>query len=173
MKNKKSNLDAAFTTKKESVSPVRKSQGGIRCYSEVTAETVSRVRGEFVSATFNPVVTIAFKSITFNPSCVRFFPDSQHVTVSIDERKRCLIVEPAVEHDDNSLKIANSRNGKNVPRTCTTKLCPKLFYIMQWNPEMKYRITATFQSWDDKNMIFRLDNAVRVLPKGLTVEDDW
>ncbi|MDR0327066.1 MAG: hypothetical protein LBI05_02085 [Planctomycetaceae bacterium] len=170
MKSKRSNLDAVFHTRVEPVRTIRKSRGGISDLSELTAPTVQKVRGEFLSATFNPVVTIACKAMTFNQSCINFFPGSPHVTVSLDVRQRLLVIAPAVDESGDSLQIAHCRNGKNAPRPCPTKLCPRLFYLMRWNPEAKYRIAATFQEYNDQNMTFRLDDAVQILPKAMPVE---
>jgi hypothetical protein len=164
MENEPDYLDPIFSPK---VDTTRRSRGGIRDYSEVTARGVQRVRGVFCSGTFDPRITITFKTITFSPSCVRFFPDCQHVTISIDEETRRLFVEPTADHDDNGLKFAhlefvNRKNGKNVPRKCTTEFSQMLFNFMDWNPEAKYRIGATFQSLDNYIMLFKLDDAVQV-----------
>jgi len=118
MENEGSSLDTVFAAKTTSiipVMPVRKSQGGISDYSEVTAESVLRVRGDFLSATFEPKITITLKTITFNPSCIRFLSDCQHIAISIDERHHRLFVEPAVE--GNGMQLAHFKIGKNVPRT--------------------------------------------------------
>jgi len=159
---KDSNVDAAFTITAEQVKK-QGSRGGIRDYSEVTAPTVQRVRGVFCSATFNPKVILSHKTITFNPSCVRFFPNCQYVIINIDPHQRCLIVKAGTE-DVGSLKIANVKNGTNVPRPCTTRLCPVLFDFMKWDANAKYRIEATFPKFEFNTeiMIFPLDNAALV-----------
>ena len=168
MENKKKNIDTVFRTKMDALmamlsEPVRKSQGGISDYSEVTAPTVQRVRGEFCSATFNPKVTLTHKTITFNPSCIKFFRNSQYVTVNIDPNQRCLIVQAGTE-DEGNLKIANAKNGKTIPRPCTTRLCPVLFDFMKWDANAKYRIEATFPKgeFDTTIMLFSLDDAAMV-----------
>jgi len=112
-------------------------------------------------------LTFAHETMLFNMACVNLFPDSQYVTISIDTEKRRLIIEPTVYHDQNSLKFANFRKGKNVPRTCTTRIfCQMLFDFMQWNPSEKYRIPTIYQEFDDKKaMVFNLDEAEPVLSK--------
>ncbi len=101
--------------------PLKKGRGGLRDYSEAKAKTVQRVRGEFLSDTFKPRVTLAFKTITFNMSCVNLFTDDQHISLGIDEQNLRLIIEPTVDYDKNGLKFANHKKGRNNPRTCTTK----------------------------------------------------
>ena len=168
MKKKGNLLDTIFTPKAESVGTIRESRGGMSDYREV-AESL-RVRGEFLSATFDPKITLTSKTITLNTSCVKFFSHCQNVAISIDERHRRLFVEPIVDGDDNGMQWANSQIVRNVSRACTIKLCQRLFYMMKWNPEAKYRIEPTFQWYDDEIIVFPLDKAVPVLPKTLLVE---
>jgi len=141
-------------------------------YNETKANTVQRVRGEFLSDTFKPKVTLAYKTITFNMACVNLFPGCQHVTISIDVHKRRLFVESTVDHDDNSLKFANVKNGRNVPRTSTTKFfCPMLFDFMKWDPNAKYRILTIYQEFEDKKvMVFNLDDSQQVFSEVIEVE---
>jgi len=172
MENEECGFDNVFATKAKPVIPVmpiRKSRGGMSDISELTEESVLRVRGEFMSATFEPKITITLKTITLNPSCIRFLSDSQHLTISIDERHRRLFVEPMVDKD-NDMNFAHFKIGKNVPRACAAKLCSKLFYIMGWDTEAKYRIEAAFHGFDCEILVFRLDNAVLVLPKASLVK---
>lgn len=144
--------------------PMKKGRGGLLDYSEAQAQTVQRVRGEFLSDTFKPRVTFAFRSVTFNMSCVNLFPDDQHVSLGIDEPNLRLIVEPTVYYDKNGLKFANYKKGRNNPRTSTTKyFCPMLFEFMDWNPNAKYRCLAIYQEFGDKKIIvFNLDECQQV-----------
>ena len=57
--------------------PTRKRRGGLRDISELTAESVERVCGEFYDPWFDPKVTITYKTMTFNTSCVKYFPTTQ------------------------------------------------------------------------------------------------
>jgi DNA repair protein RadC len=75
----------------------------------------------------------------------------------VDKKKRRLYVEPTVEYDDTSLKFANFKNGRNVPRISTAKFCPYLFDLMKWDPNAKYRILTIYREFGDKKvMIFNL-----------------
>jgi len=115
----------------------------------------------------SPAVTFAPKSMVFNMACVNLFPDCQHVTISIDEENLRLIVEPTTEYDKNSLKFANVKNGRNIPRTCTINcFCLMLFDFMKWDTSEKYCISADYQEFDgNKVMVFNLDEAMQVLSK--------
>ena len=125
--------------------PIKTGRGGLRDYSEAQAKTVQRVRGEFLSDTFKPKITITHRTVTFNTAFVNFFPECQRVSIRIDASNFCLVVEPTFEFDKNGLKFVRFKDGKNIPRTCTAKdFCSILFDFMKWNPNAKYRILAVF-----------------------------
>jgi len=177
MKKKAAKKDTAPTVKNAApiamAEPEKKSRGGLRDYSEAKAKTVQRVRGEFLSDTYKPKITLACKTITFNTACVNLFPKCQYVSISIDESNLRLIVEPTMDYDKNGLKFANFKGGRNVPRPCTTKyFCPILFDFMKWDPNAKYRILTIYQEFDDKKvMVFNLDEAQQVFSEVLPAED--
>jgi len=152
------------TTPAAVAEPTKKSRGGLRDYSEAKAKTVQRVRGEFLSDTFKPKITFSYRTITFNMACVNIFKDCQHVSLGIDLKNQRLIVEPAKDYDKDALKFANVKNGRNIPRTSTTKyFCLKLFEEMEWIHSAKYRILMVFQEFGDKMvMVFNLDEAQQV-----------
>jgi hypothetical protein len=122
------------------------------------------IHPSFFSATFNPRVTITHKSITFNPSCINFFPNCQYFFVCIDEASLRLVVAPTTENDENGLKVAYFRNGKYFPRPCTAKhLCSALFELMKWNSEAKYLIEPDIRGFSDTEfLVFNLDECQEV-----------
>jgi len=166
-------MDEQNTNLPETTEPVKKGRGGLRDYSEVTASTVQRVRGEFLSDTFKPRVTFAYRQITFNMSCVNLFPDDQYVSLGIDEQNLRLLVEPTVGFDKDCLKFALVKKGKNNPRTCTTKyFCPLLFEFMNWNPKAKYRCLAMFHEFKNHKVIaFNLDECQQVFSEVMETDD--
>jgi len=151
-------FDKAFTSGKR-MERIRRSQGGISDYSEVTAPGVERVCGEFLSSTFDPFVTITYKSVTFNTSCVNYFRESQYFLVRIDESSLRLVVEPTTEDNARGLKVAYFRNGKNIPRRCTAKsLCMFLYDLMKWNPQTEYLVAPDFRGYSKRKfLVFNLD----------------
>jgi hypothetical protein len=153
--------------------PLQKRQDGIHNFKETEEDAVQVVRGAFLLDTFKAKITFAFQTITFNTACVNLFPGDQYVTLRIDVRKRRLFVMPTVYYDDNSLKFANFKESRNVPRPCTTKFfCPMLFEFMKWDPNAKYRIQTIYQEFGDKKiMVFNLDDSIQVFSETITSED--
>jgi len=142
--------------------PTRKSKGGIRDISELTAESVERVCGEFYDPWFDPKVTITYKTMTFNTSCVKYFPTTQYFLLLWDVESLRLIAKPTTEsEDERCLKVAYFRNGKNVPRKCTKMiLCQELFECMGWDQNVTYRVPADFRRFDKRDyLVFNLDEA--------------
>ena len=151
----------------------QKSRGGLSDYSEATAATVQRVRGQFLLDTFKPRVTFAYREVTFNMACVNLFPNDQHVSLGIDEQNLRLMIEPTVSYDQDSLKFALYKKGKNHPRTCPTKyFCPMLFEFMNWNPNAKYRCLAMYQDFGAHKVIaFNLDECQQVFTEVMETGD--
>ena len=150
-----------------------RSKGGLLDYSEAKGKGVQRVRGEFLSPTFKPKITLAINSVTFNMACVNLFPDDQYVVVHVDEPNLRLIIESSAEYDRDNLKFANFKKGKNNPRKCGTKyFCAMVFEMMNWNPAAKYRCLAIFQQFGDKKLIvFNLDECQQVFTEVFEADD--
>jgi hypothetical protein len=150
-----------------------RSRGGLQDYSEAKGKGVQRVRGEFLSPTFKPKITLGINSVTFNMSCVNLFPDDQYVVVQVDEANLRLIIEPTLDYDHDGLKFANFKKGKNNPRKCGAKFfCATLFEFMDWNPTAKYRCLAIFQKFGQKKLIvFNLDECQQVFTEVFESED--
>jgi hypothetical protein len=144
--------------------PVKKSRGGIGSYNESKTNTVQQVRGEFLSDTFKPKITIAFDSVTFNMSCVNLFPDDRYIVISIDESDRRLYIEPCDVYNRDHMKFAIFKNGRNNPRKCMARyFCGMLFLMMGWNRTTKYRCLAIFHNFDGKKIIvFNLDDCQQI-----------
>ena len=155
--------------------PEKKSSGELSDdeYREIINETGEYVRGEFLSDTFKAKMTISITNVTFNTACVKLFKGYQHVSLCMDKKKKCLLVLAADVNDTICLKFANVKNDQNVPRTCTTKAFSiKMFQLMDWNPNAKYRILAIYKEIDGKKVIaFNLDDAQQVITEVMESDD--
>ena len=128
-------------------------------------EGIEYVRGEFFDDKFKAKITITHNSMALNAPAVKLFPDCQHFSVYLDEQNVRLIVVPVADDDKNSLKLANIRNGKNVPRTCTVwYFSPRLFRFMGWHHNSKYCMLARLREFGDKIiMVFDLVDSYQVI----------
>ena len=143
-----------------------RSRGGYRNEEDFaeSQKRSQRVRGEFLSPTFKAKATFALDSITFNMTCVALFPDDQHVSVTVDPPNLRVIVEPCEGGESTSLKFANRKAGKNIPRKCIARrLCQMLFEMMNWHTQARYRTLAIKQNFFGREIIvFNLDECLQV-----------
>ena len=127
-------------------------QGGIHSLEELYDSEL--VRSEFLSSTFQAKVTIQYASLLFNAAAVRLFPDTQYIQVSVDRKGRRIFVVPAHEFAPCRLKWANLKKDKNQARNCLAKItCAKLFDMMNWIPENRYKIMAVYQEIEGVRLI--------------------
>lgn len=125
------------------------------------------IRSEFVSPRLRPKLTFNFDSITFNSSCVALFKNTQYVQLLINSEEKRMIVMPCDEHVKDSLKWCNVKSGKKTPRNIGCKIfSAKLFGMMGWIPENRYKVQAIYQVIDGRELIlFNLDEFEMVVPE--------
>lgn len=142
------------------------SRGGYRDEEDFaeSQKRSERVRGEFLMPTYKAKATFAYDSVTFNMTCVGIFPKDQFVSVNVDAPNLRIFIEPCEEGESSSLKFANYKGGRNVPRKCTARwLCQMLFHMMKWNTQAKYRTLAIPQNFFGRSIIvFNLDECLQV-----------
>ena len=131
-----------------------------------------RVRGDFLASTFKAKATFAYESVTFNMTCVGIFPDDQFISLDVDEPSQRVIVQTCEAGDHTSLKFANKKAGRNVPRKCLARhFCRMIFEMMGWHTEAKYRTLAIEQTFFGKRIIvFNLDECLQVFSERLEEE---
>ena len=145
--------------------------GGIHSLDELYDSEL--VRSEFLSSTYQEKVTIKYTSFAFNAAAVRLFSDTQHVQVSVDRKGRRIFVVPAHEYAPCRLKWANLKNGKNQSRNCLAKVtCAKIFHMMNWIPENRYKIMAVYQVIEGVRIIvFNLVECEMLVTKTVETSD--
>ena len=145
--------------------------GGIASLDELYESEL--VRSEFLSPTLQAKVTVQYRSLTFNAASVRLFPETQYIQVLVDKKRRRFFAIPAHEYAPCRLKWAIVKNGKNHSRNCLAKLtCAKLFEMMDWIPENRYKIMAVYQELDGVRLIvFNLVECEMLVTTTIETED--
>jgi hypothetical protein len=127
-------------------------EGGVHSLEELYNSEL--VRSEFLSPTFQAKITIQYSYLVFNAASVRLFPETQYVQVLVDRKGRRVFIVPAHEYSPGRLKWANVKNGKNQSRNCLAKItCAKLFDMMDWIPENRYKVMAVYQEIEGVRLI--------------------
>ena len=129
------------------------------------------VRTEFTSSVFRPKITINFSSISFNKACVLLLPGVQYVNILIDREKKRIIVLPVHQYAKDALRWCNIKDGDVRKRECLAKkFGEKMYDMMEWIKENRYRILAYFQEVDGvKLLVFNLLECEMVVPEFVTL----
>jgi len=135
-------------------------------------QSLEVLRTEFASSFYKPKVILGYDSISFNKACVKLLPDTQYVNVLIDRTKKRIIVLPVHKHAKDALKWCNIKKGDVVKRICTAKkFGEKLFEMMQWVKENKYRVLAYYQEIEGvRLLVFNLQEYEMVVPTFVTTK---
>ena len=141
---------------------------GIESLDEL--QTLEVLRTEFTSSVLRPKLIIAFDNISFNKACVKLLPGTQFINVLIDRVKRRIIVLPANRHAKDALKWCNVKKGEIRKKNCTArKFGEKLYDMMSWIKENKYRVLAYFQEIEGvRLLVFNLAECEMVVPEFVT-----
>ena len=145
--------------------------GGIHSLQELYESEL--VRSEFLSPTFQAKVTFQYSSLTFNAASVRLFPDTQFIQVLVDKKGRRIFALPGEEHSPCRLKWCTVKNGKNQSRNCLAKItCAKVYDMMEWIPENRYKIMAVYQEIEGVRLIvFNLVECEMLVSEVIEKED--
>jgi hypothetical protein len=131
------------------------------------------LRTEFASSIFKPKVILSYESISFNKACVKLLPETRYINILIDRSKKRIIILPVSKHDKDALQWCGiSPEGEVKKRVCTAKkFGEKLYDMMRWIKENKYRILAYYQEIDGvKLLVFNLRECEMVVPDFVTTK---
>ena len=135
-------------------------------------QSLEVLRTEYTTSALSPKLIIAFDNISFNKACVKLLPGSQYINVLIDRVKRRIIVLPANRHAKDALKWCNIKKGEIRKKNCTArKFGEKLYDMMSWIKENKYRVLAYYQEIEGVHLIvFNLEECEMVVPEFVTTK---
>ncbi len=147
------------------------SEKGIASLEEL--QKLEVLRTEFASSIFKPKVILSYESISFNKACVKLLPETRYINILIDRSKKRIIILPVSKHDKDALQWCGiSPEGEVKKRVCTAKkFGEKLYDMMRWIKENKYRILAYYQEIEGvKLLVFNLRECEMVVPDFVTTK---
>jgi len=138
--------------------------------SLVELQNFEVLRTELASPFFKSKIILSYDSISFNKACVKLLPDTQYINVLIDRDKKRIIVLPVHKHAKDALRWCNVKKGEIVKRACTAKkFGEKLYDMMQWVKENKYRALAYYQEIEGvRLLVFNLKEHEMLVPEFVT-----
>jgi hypothetical protein len=131
------------------------------------------LRTEFASTVFKPKVILSYETISFNKACLNLLPGIKYVNVLIDRQKKRIIILPVTKHTKDALQWSSiNYDGQVKKRVCTAKkFGEKLYDMMQWVKENRYRVIAYYQEIDDVHLlVFNLSECEMVVPEFVTTK---
>ena len=151
----------------ENVVPV----GGLQSREEL--KLFEYIRAEYTTPVFKPKITLDYDNFTMNAACVRLFPESEYVQMLADQTKRRLLIWPCKQFDKDSVKWSLIKSGKPQSRNIKARmLCAKIFKMMNWVTDYRYKVMAVFQELDDlRFVIFNLVECEMYVPGEITAPD--
>lgn len=140
-------------------------EGGLESLDEINQFEL--VRSEFLSPVFKPKVTLNYDRLAFSASCVRLIPDYNYIQMLISQVRKRVVILPCGQHDLYALKWSNVKAGKAQSKSISAQiLCAKLFALMDWVPEHRYKIMAIYQILSGKQLVvFNLTDYERIVPE--------
>jgi hypothetical protein len=145
--------------------------GGLESLDEL--KNAQYIRAEFVNPVFKPKITLNYGDLTFNTACVKVMGDTEYVQLLVLEEARRLVAMPCGEFDKDSVKWSIIKDEKPRSRNIRAKIaCAKLFQMMNWNINYRYKIMAVYQVLEGQRLIvFNLAECEMLVPEEIPKED--
>lgn len=139
-------------------------EGGLRSLDEL--QEAEYIRAEFITPVFRPKVTLNYTDLIFNTACVRLMDDTEYVQMLVLPSTKRLVIMPCNEYDKDSVKWSIFKDGKPKSRNVTARIaCGKLFQLMDWNINYRYKIMAVYQILQDQRLVvFNLNECEMYVP---------
>ena len=127
------------------------------------------VRKEFFAHMFDAAVTFRFDSLAFNSAAINKMADSMYVQFLINPNKKKMVVRMCSEEDKNAARWCkiDKKTGRKVSRRLTARMfCAKLYDLMGWSPENRYKIQATIMRCEEELiLVFDLEETEIFIPR--------
>lgn len=120
------------------------------------------VRREFLVNTRELAMTFVDLKFYVNAACVKNFADVDYVQVLINSKDKILALRPCASYDKDAFQWCTLSNGRKKPRHTLSKMfSAKLFSLMNWDHQYKYRVLGQImKANDEKLMVFDLKSAI-------------
>jgi len=109
-----------------------------------------------------PAVSIKYKELTFNMTCVRMFEGITNVLMSLSGNKKRLAVIMRKEEGAATVEWSRIKNEKYVNRTITSlEFTDAIYKLMSWNRENRYKVLGRVSnSAEGLILVFDLEEAI-------------
>ncbi len=146
--------------------PERKTRMQKNVFSAFNLEGYQVVRSQFLQTRYEgPAMTISSERITFNLFCMRQFADIGYIQLLLHPSERKIAIRPCGRDAAHSVKWRSNAAKPLYPKAlCCRHFGAALFCIMEWDPDLLYRVQGTWiRRGDGQIILFNLESAVSVL----------
>jgi len=145
--------------------------GGLLSLDELNQAQV--IMPEFTAPTFKPKVTLNYKNIIFNSSCVRLFPKTEYVQLLVDNNKRRMIALPCGQNDIGVVRWSSIKKGILQSRDIKAEIaCAKIFRMMEWDITYRYKVMAVYQDLGGVELtVFNFADCTMLVPEEVPSKD--
>lgn len=121
------------------------------------------VRKEFFSHIYEPAITFRNFKINVNSGCLKCLPETNSIQILVNSNNKKLVLKPCNPNAKDSLTWCTPNRN---PRRISCKLfSEKIFYLMNWKIENKYRVLGDLViANNEKVIIFDLNSAEVFIP---------
>lgn len=127
------------------------------------------VRREFFAHTFEAAVSFRYDSLYFNSAAINKMADAMSVQILINPEKKKMVIRMCDVEEKHAAKWCkiDKKTGKRVPRRMTARMfCAKLYDLMKWAPENRYKIQGVVMRCEDEViLVFELDETEIFIPR--------
>ena len=152
------------------MSETRLTAGGLKSLDELNK--FQYIRKEFTTPTYEPKITLNYDTLAFNAACVRIFPDSEYIQILVDDEAKRIVVWSCDRYDKDAIKWSVIKDNKPKSRTVRAKIaCAKLFELMNWNIDYRYKIISVYQELESlKLLVFNLTECEMLVPTEVSID---
>ena len=124
-------------------------------------------RVQFINTAQSISIRISENFIFFNMEAINQFPKCQYVQLYIDPIEKLLAIKPCKKNEKYCVQWSRTIEGKLIGRQIfSSAFLPKLFEIMSWNKECKYKCIGNYKSSNKQEiLIFNLSDYEVLMPK--------
>jgi hypothetical protein len=141
--------------------------GGLVSLAELDNSEV--VSGQLLTTVYYPKITLDAHWFKCSASCVRLFPETNYVRMMVDVNNKRLIFKASKKFGIDAAQWSRKRGDKLVNRQVSSRkigFCEKLYKMMNWIPENRYKVLAVYQELEGQQIIvFNLRDCEMTVPE--------
>ena len=115
------------------------------------------VRREFFAHTFEIAVSFRYDSLYFNSAAINKMNEAMSIQILINPQKKRMVIKMCGTEEKHAVRWCkiDKKTGKRVPRRMTARMfCAKLYDMMKWAPENRYKIQGIVMRCEDEIILF-------------------